>query len=118
MYANISVGTNPHPNPKPVSRIALLHNQIGAHHRWITTGRPTPNYREPRLFMGLDRHHNLEIKGQSYGVTHYDDLMALAENESHNISIGFSHVRIINLGPYPIQVKGFWIIHHGHIKEA
>lgn len=68
--------------------------------------------------MGKSRNANLEIKGQSYGVTHYDDLLSLAENETHNLNIGLSHVRIINLGPHPIQVKGFWIIYHGHQQEA
>ena len=118
VYANISIGSAPHPSPKPVTRIALLHNSIGAHHGWITTGSPTPNYRDPRLFMGKGRHENLEIKGQSYGVSNYDDLVSLAENETHNVSIGFSHVRLINLGPYPIHIKGFWMIYHGHQKES
>ena len=117
-YANIAIGSKPHPNPKPVNHIALLHDKIGAHHRLLITGSPTPNYSEPRLFMGHSINTNLEIKGQSYGITHYDDLIALAENVSHNISIGFSFVRIINLGPYPIHIKGFWIIYHGYLNQA
>ena len=117
VYASIAVGNSPHPSPKPVSRIALLHNQIGAHHQLMTCG-ATPEYDKPRSFMGKDRNKNLEIKGQSYGVNNYDDRMMFAENESYNMSVGFSYVRVINLGPYPIHVKGFWILYHGHNKEA
>ena len=116
VYASIGVGNSPHPTPKPVSRIALLHNQIGSHHQLMTCG-ATPEYNKPRVFMGKDRNKNLEIKGQHYG-SNYDDRMMFAENESHNMSIGFSYVRVINLGPYPIHVKGFWILYHGHQKEA
>ena len=118
VYANISVGSAPHPSPKPVSRIAILMNSIGAHHQWITTGNPTPNYAQPRAFFNNSNNVNREIKGQSYGVTRYDDLMAFHENESVGFPVGFSTVRVINLGPYPIQVKGFWILHHGYQKEA
>ncbi|WDE02074.1 hypothetical protein [Thalassomonas actiniarum] len=118
VYANISVGTAPHPSPKPVNRIAVLMNSIGSHHRWITTGDPTPNYAQPRTFMNQSINANREIKGQSYGVTNYDDLMAFHENEAAGFPVGFSTVRVINLGPYPIQIKGFWLIHHGYQKEA
>ncbi len=117
VYANISVGELAHPSPKPVNRIAILHNRIGAHHRWITTGDPEPNYAQPRLFMGKDELGNLEIKGQSWSITNYDDMIAIAENENHNLTVGFSQVRIINLGPLPIHIKGFWIIHHGYQRE-
>ena len=117
-YACIAVGNQPHPTPKPVNRIAVLNNHIGAHHRWLLTPRPTPNYAEPRVFMGHSRNANLEIKGQSYSVSHYDDLLSLAEHEAHTLSIGFSHARIINLGPHPIYIKGFWIVYHGHQKET
>lgn len=118
VYASIGVGTNPHPNPLPVNRISMLMNRVGAYHAWIATGVPTPNYAEPRAFFNYTPNLNREIRGQSYGVTNYNDLMSFHENEPHHFSAGFSSIRIINLGPHPIQIKGFWLIHHGHQKES
>ncbi len=112
VYANIAVGGAPHPNPKPVTRIAMLHNVIGAHQQLMTNPSYTPDYSKPRLFLGKAEMESFEIKGQSWGITNYDDLVALVENELSNFSMGTSMIRIINLGNVPIHVKGFWIIHH------
>ena len=54
-------------------------------------GGPAADYARPRLFMGKSRNENFQIKGQSYSVTRYDDLMAIAENEYHNLPKGLSH---------------------------
>jgi len=116
-YGNIAIGTLPHPNPKSVNRMALLMNRIGAHHQWMTTPDPIPNYSQPRVLFNNGINANREVKGQSWGITNYDDLMAFHENEAAGSSPGFSTVRVINLGPYPMHLKGFWIVNHGYQKE-
>jgi hypothetical protein len=115
VYACIAVGDNPHPSPKPETRIALLNNRPGAYHNWVTTGNPTPNYKEPRLMGGQPINANRLIKGQSYAITNYDDLMALHQNEKYYFELSDS-IRIINLGPNVIHIKGFWIVYHGEVK--
>lgn len=100
----------------PETRIALLNNSIGAHHNWVTTNNPTPNYREPRLMGCLSINANRVIKGQSWCVTMYDDVMALHQNQKYSFHAGTDHIRIINLGPNKIHVKGFWIVYHGQVK--
>ncbi|MFT4925631.1 MAG: hypothetical protein ACI8WB_001724 [Phenylobacterium sp.] len=117
VYANISVGLLPHPSPHPINRIAILMSANGAHHQWIQSG-AVVDYTAPRVFCYDGTNANRQIIGQSYGVTAYSDLMALHENQVVSLPNGMAAVRIINLGPHEIQVKGFWMIHHGHQKES
>lgn len=116
VYASISVGDNPHPAVKPVARLAVLMNRHGAVSSWINSS--DSDFSKPRTLLYDESKANMEIKGHSWGVTNYDDLIALAENEPNSMGHGFSAIRIINLGPEPIYIKGLWIIHHGHNKEA
>jgi hypothetical protein len=116
IYANIAVGSNPHPSPKSEVRVAILQSVIGEYHQLVTTLNPIPNYSEPRLLLGKANMESFSLKGRSYEITNYDDLFALAENELSNFSVGFSFIRIINLGNLPIHIKGLWMVHHGELK--
>lgn len=118
VYANIGVGLLPHPTPKPVNRIALLINSIGSTGTWSHADTTGLLYDQPRTLLYDPQNANREIKGQSWGVTAYNDLFAFHENQPGDFNVGFSTVRVINLGPNPIQIKGFWLIHHCHQKEA
>ena len=107
VYLCAGVGNNPQSNPKSQTRVAILFNQIGAYHGWITTYNPTPNFNEPRTLFAHTR--NMELRGISYGVSHYDDWFEIAHNENNPTGIGLSHVRIINLGTEPLHVKSLII---------
>ncbi|KZN57599.1 hypothetical protein N473_06870 [Pseudoalteromonas luteoviolacea CPMOR-1] len=111
VYMNVAVGDNAHPSNKPTGRIAVLINSLGAESQWTTVPH---DFTTPRTLV--NQISNMEIKGHSWSITNYDDLVAIAENVESPLSAGFSTVRIINLGPEPIHIKGLWIVHHGHNK--
>ncbi|TQF69544.1 hypothetical protein [Pseudoalteromonas luteoviolacea] len=117
VYASISVGEAPHPNPKSRAQVALLMNNLGTPHPWITTNSATPNFAEPRALLSDPANTNKTLLGQSWLVNAFNDVAALAENVPNTFGIGFSALRIINLGPNPIAIKGLWIVHHGHNKD-
>jgi hypothetical protein len=93
---------------KKSARVAILFNYHTAHHLWMTTGSPTPDYAQPRLLqpeMG-----NLLLAGQRYsGIGTYDDFFCLCHNVNSLTSVGTSHIRIINLGTEPLHLKSFII---------
>lgn len=113
MYMDIHVGYNPHPySDPPRARIAILMNWIGAYH-WFTYGGPTFYAGDPRVFNNEGQFENYEIRGQSWGITNYDDILEMCKGNSDNLGIGTDRIRIINLGPNDIHVNGIWIYHHG-----
>ncbi len=113
IYAAISVGSNPHPrlygNSASLARIAVLHSSHGAS-QYLMLSAP-PDYSKPRTPRPELKNYLLD--GQSHGITMYDELIPLAENIVDPFSWGLSFLRIINLGPLPIHIKGLWILHHG-----
>jgi len=117
-YANIHVGDAPHPysNP-PTTRIAILQNYFGAYHQFQTTGSPTPNYSEPRVWNNEQRFQNYAIRGQSWGITNYDDYLELSKGADFGMGIGVAYIRIINLGPVRIHVNELAIYHHGVVDR-
>ena len=113
MYMDIHVGYAPHPySDPPRARLAILMNWIGAYH-YYTYGGPTFNPDAPRVFNNESQFENYEIRGQSWGITNYDDLLEMCKGHSDNMGIGTDRIRIINLGPTDIHVNGIWIFHHG-----
>lgn len=80
-----------------ISVIAVLHSSIGSYHQWITMG-PEADPTCLRAFLNQEKFKNFEIKGQSSGITNYDDYMMLAENALNTLGVGTSTIRIINLG--------------------
>ncbi|KZX00995.1 hypothetical protein JL49_08025 [Pseudoalteromonas luteoviolacea] len=113
VYANIAVGNT---SQLADSRIAVLMNRLGATSTWIE-GQQT-EYNKPRALLFNSENLNLKITGSAWGITNYDECIALAENAENTLSAGLSTIRIINLGHEPIHIKGLWIVHHGHNKEA
>ena len=107
VYLCAGVGGAPHPTPKAQTRVAILFNQIGARHGWITTANPTPNFNEPRTLFAHTR--NMKLLGQSYDVSNYDDWFEIAHNANNPTNHGLSHIRIINLGTEPLHVKSLII---------
>jgi hypothetical protein len=124
LYANIAVGTRHGGQEDPANlgkygaqtRIALLANSIGSHHQLVTTGNPTPNYREPRYFLNDAKYRSLNLHGQNWGTTNFNDLFALAENVAMPRIFGNTYIRLINLGNQPIWIKGAWFVYHGEVK--
>jgi hypothetical protein len=117
MYMDIHVGYAPHPysNP-PRARLAILMNQIGAYHRW-TYGGPTFYPDRPRVWNNEQQFQNFQIRGQSWGITNYDDLLQIAMGSNHSLGIGNDRIRIINLGPTDIHVNGIWIYAHASLDR-
>lgn len=117
LFMDIHVGFAPHPySDPPRSRIAILMNQIGAYHQ-LAYGGPSFNPDRPRVFNNESQFENYQIRGQSWGITNYDDLLELCKSNTDATGIGCSYIRIINLGPNVIHVNGAWIFHHGIIDR-
>merc|ERR1712178_647207 len=116
VYWSVSVGDNPHPNPKPFTRIAILMNSNGAYHHW-THGGPKAYYDRPRFFNNDGKFQNFLLGGQSWGVHNYDDIGALLEYADMRTNIGTDTIRICNLGPKNIYVKAIYGVLHGTIKN-
>lgn len=117
IYASIAVGTNPNATPKAESCISVLQSNNSGYHQLISTGSAVPNYTEARLLGGIPEMESFQLKGQSWGIIGNNDLFALAENEPFTLGIGFSFLRLINLGNQPIHIKGLWIVHHAENKS-
>lgn len=101
LWAQIGVGDSPHPGEDySYAHIAMLHNQAGAYHSYITTGAPTPNYAEPRTLDGnnsLNTFANLKVSGQYYAGGAYGGWYCLA-NYSPGLFGSSDTLRIINWG--------------------
>lgn len=124
LYANIAVSPRHSGQEDPdnlgkyggQSRVSLLWNAIEAYHQWVTTANSVPNYTQPRYFLDNAKFKSLNLHGQNWGVTNYNDLFALAENVPMPRLYGNSTIRLINLGNQPIWVKGMWMVYHGEVK--
>ena len=68
-----------------------------------------------RVLHNFDRSKfsNFLVTGQSWGVSNYDDVGALLEYASMALAVGCANIKICNIGPYNIHVKGIWGILHG-----
>merc|ERR1711865_951756 len=54
LYWSVSIGTAPHPSPKPFTYVGLLMNGIGGYHTW-TIGGPKRDYKKPwQMNIGTD----------------------------------------------------------------
>lgn len=102
LWAQLGVGDSPHPGDNyAYTHVAMLMNQAGAYHSYITTGAPTPNYSEPRTLGGgansLESFANFKVSGQYYGGGTYGGWYCLA-NYSPGLFGSSDTLRIINLG--------------------
>ena len=101
LWAQLGVGDSPHPGyDYSYTRLAMLSNQAGANHQFITTNSPTPNYNEPRTIGGgnsLNSFANFKISGQFYAGGAYGGWYCLA-NHVNGLFGSSDMIRIINLG--------------------
>lgn len=99
IWAQLGVGDSPHPGyDYSYTHMAILKNHPGAHHQYVTTGSPTPNYSEPRTLRDGDLNFaNFRVSGQYYGSGAYGGWYCLANYQS-NICNTATTIRIINLG--------------------
>jgi hypothetical protein len=102
LWAQLGVGDSPHPGEDyAYTHVAMLMNQAGAYHSYITTGSPTPNYAEPRTLGGggnsLGSFANFKVSGQYYGGGTYGGWYCLA-NYSPGLFGSSDTLRVINLG--------------------
>ena len=100
LWAQLGVGDSPHPGyGYSYTRLAMLTNQAGAYHSFITTGSPTPNYNEPRTLggTGLNTFANFKVSGQYYAGGAYGGWYCLA-NHVNGLFGSSDMIRIINLG--------------------
>lgn len=124
LYANIAVGPRHSGQEDPdnlgkyggQTRVSLLWNSIGSYHLWLKTANAVPNYTQPRYFLDNAMFKSLNLHGQNLNITNYNDLFALAENETMPRYFGNNTIRLINLGNQPIWVKGMWMVYHGEVK--
>jgi hypothetical protein len=101
LWAQLGVGDHPHPGFNySYTYLAMLTNAAGAHHQFITTGSPTPNYNEPRTIGGgnsLNTFANFRVSGQFYAGGAYGGWYCLA-NHVNGLFASSDMIRIINLG--------------------
>jgi len=102
LWAQLGVGDSPHPGEDySYAHVAMLMNQAGAYHSYITTGAPTPNYNEPRTLGGggnsLGSFANFKVSGQYYGGGAYGGWYCLA-NYSGGLFGSSDTLRVINWG--------------------
>ncbi len=101
IWAQLGVGDSPHPGEDySYAHIAMLCNQAGAYHSYITTGAPTPNYNEPRTLgggTGLNSFANFKVSGQYYAGGAYGGWYCLA-NYSSGLFGSSDTLRVINWG--------------------
>jgi len=120
LWINLSVGDDPHPSPSDYSstRLAILEDNPGNYHQFQTTSNPTPNYSEPRCFMGnVAAFQNFRVSGQEYSDGAYHSWRCLAHWQVYAPG-SVTRIRIINLGGLAdsrstIRIRGLVLLQHG-----
>lgn len=115
LYWSVSIGTRPHPSPKPFAHLGLLQNGNGGYQQWLHGG-PARYYNKPRVLNGLQEMQNFKVQGQSWGTHNYDDLGSVYEYAPWGIDLRVDKFLIANWGPERIVIKGMWGIVHGEVK--